>query len=109
MVTRRSDSIRRSGRATNGSRTPLEDGKNLLLEVPLASNGSNNLIELDIDLIKDRCWRVEESLNDTNAFGEPGSKCENGKCKAPPAKRSKAGSNSGYGDGKAPLAKRFKA
>ncbi|KAK7735281.1 hypothetical protein SLS53_007672 [Cytospora paraplurivora] len=108
-VTRRSESNRRSGRATNGSRTPLEDGKNLLLEVPLASNGSNNLVELDIDLIKDRFWKVEEGRNGMiNALGGPGSKCENGKRKASSAKCPSAGSNSGYGDGKSPSAKRFK-
>lgn len=41
--------------------TALYDGQNLLLQVPLTSNGSNNLVELDRDLIQGQVWMFEGS------------------------------------------------
>lgn len=58
---RKTQGARRSERSAN-KRPSLNGGWSLVIDIPLASEGSNNLLELDMDLIKSRFWRFEEDL-----------------------------------------------
>lgn len=50
----RSQGPRRSRRILD--KTEMDDVWSLQFDVPLSSNGSSNLVELDIDQIQGRCW-----------------------------------------------------
>ncbi|KUI59409.1 hypothetical protein VP1G_06626 [Cytospora mali] len=49
---------------TKVNSTAFDEGRSLLLEVPLASNGSNNLVEIDWDCLENRIWRFGEKSDD---------------------------------------------
>lgn len=89
---RKTQGYRHYQRSVN-TRPALDKGQSLLLQVPLASEGSNNLVELDRDLIQGRFWRFEENLKLEASAAEEKDEAdvEDGGCDAPPAKRSKAG------------------
>ncbi|KAL1860372.1 hypothetical protein Daus18300_009285 [Diaporthe australafricana] len=62
----------------------------LLFEVPLTSCGPSNLVELDIDLIRGRFWRIEGDDDETSLSEEENEgSVELGSPWSPPAKRRK--------------------
>lgn len=81
--------VRRSDR-TSKNTTVWTEGQSLLFEVPLASNGSNNLVDIDRDLIRGRFWKLEENSEMSNLMEKdiPGT-VDGGGSRAPPAKRFK--------------------
>lgn len=61
----------------------------LLFEVPLTSCGPSNLVELDIDLIGGRFWRIEDDDDTSLSEVEDQGSVELGSSLPPPAKRRK--------------------
>lgn len=87
-------------RKAKGSRPPqrggnnppaLDKGQSLIFQVPLASEGSNNLVELDRDLVQGRVWRFEDNLKASAAEEQDEANAEDDELEAPPAKHFKAG------------------
>lgn len=66
--TRNRQDDRRSEGVPKG-RSRLDEGQCLMLEVPLASNGSNNLVELDLDLTQGKVWVFEEDEMECDLAG----------------------------------------
>lgn len=60
---------------------------NLLFEVPLTSCGPSNLVELDIDRIRGRFWKIEGDTDGSPSSGGAEDNVELGTPSPPPPKR----------------------